>query len=228
MTASALSTLAILAVTAASSPFSLVAFSLVLATERGTRNGWPFIAGWVATVTLIGLAVDRLGASLDGDRASSSAPTARWVLIAELVIGVVLVLAGLRRRRRPPTPTAPGAVKAKPEPAWQRRIGTMGLVGAFALGGMVQTWPVMIAAAAELEQLDMSVATTTAWMVVFALATTSGLVVLQVLALRSPGSAAERLNRMRTYIDDHRATVINWVFVGCGVWLCVRALVGLL
>src|SRR5205085_11409644 len=47
---STLGTLAVLALTAAASPFSLIAFSLVPATERGRQNGIPFTLGWMPTV----------------------------------------------------------------------------------------------------------------------------------------------------------------------------------
>ena len=64
MTGSTLGTLLVLALTAALSPFSLVAFSLVLATDRGPRNGVAFICGWITTVTLIGVAMSFLGSSV--------------------------------------------------------------------------------------------------------------------------------------------------------------------
>ncbi len=54
MTSSSLVTLLVLALTAVVSPFSLIVFSLVLATDRGPRNGAAFIVGWIVTVVLIG------------------------------------------------------------------------------------------------------------------------------------------------------------------------------
>jgi threonine/homoserine/homoserine lactone efflux protein len=225
VTSSALVSLLILALTAALSPFSLVAFSLVLATDRGPRNGIAFICGWVTTVTLIGVVMSLIGVSAD---VNSSNTAGKWTLALELAIGVVLILAWARRRFRPHEKKEVVEKPAKPEPAWQRRIATMGYVGAFVTGGAVQTWPVMIAAASTILRLDLSGPTSLAWMFAFALATTGGIVVLEVLAWRSPGSAAERLNRLRAYIDDHRDSVINWLYLVAGLWLMIHGLLGLL
>ena len=65
MTGSSLITLLVLAATAAVSPFSLIVFSLVLATDRGARNGIAFIIGWIVTVVLIGAVMVTVGSSID-------------------------------------------------------------------------------------------------------------------------------------------------------------------
>ena len=64
-------------------------------------------------------------------------------------------------------------------------------------------------------------------MFAFALATTAGIVVLEVLAWRSPGSAADRLNRLRAYIDSHRDSAINALYLVAGLLLFFRGLLGL-
>ena len=64
MNSSTLGSLLILVLTAAVSPFSLVAFGLVLATDRGPRNGFAFILGWITTVTLIGIVTAIVGDSV--------------------------------------------------------------------------------------------------------------------------------------------------------------------
>src|SRR5213076_1187890 len=107
-------------------------------------------------------------------------------------------------------------------------VATMGYPGAFVTGGAVQTWPVMIAAAADILTLGLSGAASLAWMFAFALATTAGIVVLEVLAWRNPSGAVDRLRRLRTYIDTHRDSVINWVYLIVGLWLLFRAIIGLI
>ena len=98
MTGSTLGTLLVLALTAALSPFSLVAFSLVLATDRGPRNGVAFICGWITTVALIGVAMSFLGSSVS---VHASNTAGKWTLALELALGAVLVAAWARRRYRP-------------------------------------------------------------------------------------------------------------------------------
>jgi hypothetical protein len=179
------------------------------------------------TVTLIGVVMALLGSSVEFKQSN---PAGKWTLALELALGVVLILIWARRRFRPkPKPVAVVApVEDTEPPAWQRKIGTMGYPGAFIAGGAVQTWPVMIAAAAEILRLDLAASESLLWMFIFAVATTAGIVTLEVLAWRSPGSAAARLQRIRNYVDAHRDAVINWLALLGGLWLIFRGLLGLL
>jgi hypothetical protein len=225
VTSSTLVSLLVLALVAAASPFSLIAFSLVLATDRGPRNGVAFIAGWVTTVMLLGVVLSLVGSNVE---VKSSNTAGKWVLALELALGVVLVAAWARRRFRPREQEAVVDAPVKPEPAWQRHLSTMGYPGAFVAGGLVQTWPIMIAAAADILRLNLGAGRSLAWMLAFAVSTTAGIVVLEVLAWRSPSSAVERLDRLRSYIADHRDSVINWLYLVAGLWLFFRGLLGLL
>lgn len=224
MTSSTFVSLLLLSLTAAVSPFSLVAFSLVLATDRGPKNGIAFILGWITTVTLIGVAMSLIGANLE---VHDSNKAGKWVLALELALGVILVLLWARRRWRPREKKHVEPKPEKPVPAWQRHLATMKYPGAFVAGGAVQTWPVMIAAAADILRLNLGGPASLAWMFAFAVSTTAGIVVLEVLAWRNPGSAAARLNRIRNYVDRHRDSVVNVLYLVAGLWLFFRGLLGL-
>jgi hypothetical protein len=222
------STLLVLAATAAVSPFSLIAFSLVLATERGPRNGLAFIFGWITTVVIICLVSMAIGSAAS----ASSGTTSDVVLGIEIALGAVLLTMWVRRRFRARLgieAVEPELVPAddKPEPAWRRRIATMRAPGAFVLGGATQTWPVMIAGGAEIARADLATAAGVAVSVVFAVLTTTGIVILEVLAWRHPGTAADRLARIEGYVAAHRDTVISWAMLIGGVWLIGRGIVGL-
>jgi threonine/homoserine/homoserine lactone efflux protein len=225
MDSSTLVTLLLLALTAIASPFSLIAFSLVLATDRGPRNGIAFIGGWVFTVTMIGVIESFIDVNLD---ATESNTPGKWILAVQLVLGIVLLVVWARRRFQPKEPTAKVDAEEKPKPAWQRRLNTMGYVGAFVTGGAVQTWPVMIAAGAAILRLNLPGGQSFLWMFTFALVSTIGIVVLEVLAWRNPGSAGERLEHLQNYIRDHRDSVLTWVSLVAGLWLVSRAAIGLL
>ena len=226
MTGSSLATLLVLALTAAVSPFSLIVFSLVLATDRGAKNGFAFICGWIITVVLIGVVMIAIGDAAD---VPTSQTPRKWFLALQLTLGTMLIILFVRRRLRgrpieepvavlPPSPSRPGN-------AGSPRCGHPARV---ILGGATQTWPVMIAAGAEVARLDIPRAEAVLWMVLFAIATTAGIVVLEILAIRSPGSAASRLARIRTYVDNHRDSVINWAYLFGGLFLVYRGLIGLL
>jgi threonine/homoserine/homoserine lactone efflux protein len=224
MTGSSLATLLVLALTAAVSPFSLVVFSLVLASDRGARNGFAFICGWIITVVLIGVVMVAIGGATD---APTSETPRKWFLALQLALGTVLIIMFVRRRLRGQPIEEPVVEPAKPEPGWQRRIATMRAPGALILGGATQTWPVMIAAGAEVARLDIPNAEALTWMILFAIASTAGIVVLEILAIRNPGTAASRLDRIRAYVENHRDSVINWAYLFGGLFLVYRGLIGL-
>jgi hypothetical protein len=223
-------TLLVLAATAALSPFSLVVFSLVLASDRGPRNGVAFIAGWIVTVTAICLVSVAIGSAAS---ASDGGTSSDVVLGIEIALGVVLLTMWVRRRIRARVGLPEPAIvpepqpAATPEPGWRRRIATMRAPGAFVLGGATQTWPVMIAGGAEIARSGVSSTEAVLTSIAFALLTTAGIVVLEVLAWRHPGTAADRLNRIEAYVAAHRATVVNWVLLVGGVWLIGRGILGL-
>jgi len=232
------STLLVLAVTAAIAPFGLIAFSLVLATDRGTRNGVAFILGWIATVVAICAVCLAVGGAVEVNTGGTSGDVTLGIQIG---LGAVLLMLWVRRRVRARlgitdeqvpdefAPVAPPEPEPdKPPPAWQRRIASMGVVGAFVLGGALQPWPIMIAGGAEIAQSKIGDATAVLVAVLFAIGSAVGIIVLEALALRSPGSAAARLDRIRAYVDHHRDSVISWALLIGGLWLIGRGIYGLL
>jgi hypothetical protein len=86
----------------------------------------------------------------------------------------------------------------------------------------------MIAGGAEIARADLSTAEAIAVSVVFAIATTAGIAVLEVLAWRHPGTAADRLRRIEDYVSTHRDSVISWILLIGGIWLIGRGVYGLL
>lgn len=98
MNASSQASLAVLALTAAASPYILIAFSLVPATERGTKNGVPFIAGWVTMVMAIGVAGLIIGGAAN---VSSGGSTSDAICGAEIASGVVVLTMWRRDPARP-------------------------------------------------------------------------------------------------------------------------------
>jgi hypothetical protein len=126
-------TLLVLILTAAASPFSLVAFSLVLATDRGPKNGVWFIAGWIVTVIAICLVSIAIGSAVTSS--DSSGTTSDVTLGIQIALGAVLLMMWVRRRVRArmalPDPTElevdaiTESAPDKHEPAWRRRIATM-------------------------------------------------------------------------------------------------------
>lgn len=233
------STMLVLVLTAVVSPFSLIAFSLVLATDRGPKNGVWFILGWIVTVFAICAVSIAIGGAAD---VSSNSTTGDVTLGIQIALGAVLLMLWVRRKLRNrlgvPDPLAldvadtaeveaAAAAPDKPEPAWRRRIATMKAPGAFVMGGATQTWPVMIAGGAEIAHAS-GVSTTEQLLLglAFALATTIGIVILEVLAWRNPASAPERLRKIEDYVSTHRDNVVTWIMLFGGIWLLGRGIYG--
>jgi hypothetical protein len=241
MTGGTWSTLAVLALTAAITPFGLIAFSLLLATPKGTKNGIAFILGWIATVILIDIVCLVLGNAAEVDQGGAPGDVTLGIMIG---LGSVLLMLWARRRVRAKlgvpdiTPSeieqleqfespSTDAEPAKPPPAWQRKMGSIGVIGAFILGGALQPWPIMIAGGAEIAQVQIPTAEAVLVIVLFAIASAGGIIVLEIMALRSPGSAAARLEKIQNYVATHRDSVISWALLIGGLWLIGRGIIGL-
>jgi hypothetical protein len=227
-------TLLVLVATAAASPFSLVAFSLVLATDRGPRNGVWFILGWIVTVVAICLVSIAIGSAVTSSEGSGT--TSDVTLGIQLALGAVLLMLWARRRLRvraaisDPLQLEVEALTPapdKPEPAWRRRIASMKAPGAFVMGGATQTWPVMIAGGAEIAHAGLTTAAAVATSIVFAVLTTAGITILEILAWRNPATAADRLHRIETYVATHRDSVLSWILLVGGVYLLGKGVFGL-
>ncbi len=217
-------TLLVLAATAAISPFSLIVFSLVLATDRGARNGVAFIIGWIITVVLIGAVMITVGSSIDVPTRSGSR---KWFLAAALALGTILILIWLRRRFRPrphiavtPKPPADSPVAAAhrhdglPRCARPRR-GDADVAGddrrrrragqARHPGGRGDGLDGAVRRRHHCRDR-------------------------RVGSARHPltGDGRERLDRIRAYVEQHRDSVVNWLVLFGGLFLVYRGLIGLL
>ena len=87
-------------------PFPLIAFLLILSSEKGTRKGLAFILGWLAClVVVIGAVILLTGGK---PPAPATAPSTA-VLAIKLALGVVLILYAVRQERRRSLPRKPPA-----------------------------------------------------------------------------------------------------------------------
>ncbi|MEC3917147.1 GAP family protein [Nocardia sp. CDC160] len=85
------------AVGVAISPLALIAIILMLAAPRGRANALAFVAGWIATVTVLLLGVTALGSAAGAHRPDGGPAT--WVSWFRLGFGILLLLMALRQFR---------------------------------------------------------------------------------------------------------------------------------
>ena len=101
--------LLLLGALAALSPATIVVFILVLTTTRARVNTVAFLVGWGVSLTIVFAVAFAIG----GTRATQGTEGRIGVDVVEIVLGLVMVVAGVRRwqRRNTPRPSS-GASKA--------------------------------------------------------------------------------------------------------------------
>ena len=239
MTGGSWSTLAVLALTSAIAPFGLIAFSLVLATERGTRNGIAFILGWIATVMAIDAVVLIVGGAVEVDRGGTPGDVTLGI---EIGLGAVLFTMWVRRPR--PPPTGPRRTRrarhARSGPHRDRGAHTGQAPAGVATphrvhgGGRCVRARRRAPAVADHDRrgrgdrADRHRNRRGAARRV-ALRDRFGRRDHRARGARrgTPGSAAARLDRIRTYVETHRDSVVNWALLIGGLWLVGRGVAGL-
>jgi len=199
-------------------PLPIIGFIIVLSTERGIRNGWAFIVGW-----LVCLAVIVAGTiALTGGKppAPKSAP-ATFTYVVEVLLGVILLGTAVYVQRLDPN-------RPRKEPGWTTRVDEMRGVGAATLGVLLQPWALVAAGAASVAQADLSNGAQAVQVVLFTLLATGGLLAMEIYTITNKETAGEKLAALRHWLDTHRdraivilSTVVGVYLVGKGIYFLV-------
>ena len=131
------------------------------------------------------------------------------VLVIKALLGVLLILIGLRQRRRLGRPRKP--------PTWMARLDHMSPVAATGFGAFMVPWSLVAIGAATVVQAKLSTAGDWLALVAFCLLCTSTFLVMELYATFSPEAAQARLGRVRTWIDAHtdQAIIVGALVIGC-------------
>jgi hypothetical protein len=204
------------AIGVAISPIPLIAVILMLFTPRAKANGVAYLVGWVvglgALAAVVYLVIDAVDASTDST-ASDSTSTVK------VVLGVLLIVAALRRWRRRP---APGAEPAMPK--WMagvdhftpaRAVGLGVLLGAVNPKNLALTF----GAAAGLAQMGDSTTDAVAGIVAFVVVASS--TTAACVAYRVFGGERSRvhLDDAKVWLTAHNDAVMMILFLVFGVLL---------
>jgi len=208
--------LLLIAVVITLEPIPLTAFILVLASEGGVRKGAAFIFGWLLSLA----AVVTLTIVFTGNNPPkpNTAPSLAGLAL-KLVIGVVLVAIGLRRRARMGQPKP-----SKSPPRWQTGIDNMSPWVVIGLGPLVQPWGLVAAGVAIIMEAKLSSWESYIGLLLFCLVATGVYLVLEIYA----GFRAERaqaiMGSVRIWIDTHTDQVIIILSLGLGLWLVGKSI----
>ncbi|MFJ3174252.1 GAP family protein [Streptomyces roseus] len=197
-------------------PLHNSAFILLLSSRRGIRQGLAFMLSWLANLITVIVCVMLLTGGQPPARHSAPSTAA---IAAKLAIGVVLVLYGVHRHRRPPRPHGP--------PRWAARIDNASPATAAGLAWLLQPWALVGAGAATAIDADLS--TPTDWLALtgYCLLATLSLIVMETYALRAPAAADARLNALRSWLERHQEQLIVRLSLLAGLWLTARSIYAL-
>jgi len=194
-------------------PFPLIAFLLILSSEKGTRKGLAFILGWLACLVVV------LGAVilLTGGKppAPATAPSTA-VLAIKLALGVVLILYAVRQERRRGIP--------RKSPAWMARLDGFSVWSAAGLAAFLQPWALVAAGAATVSQAKLSNVWEWLILLLFCVLATSSFLYLELSAAFRPAAADALIKKLRNWLDTHQDQVIIVISLLLGFWLAGKSI----
>ena len=212
------------AVGVAISPVPIIAVILMLVTRQARVNGPAFVVGWLIGLGIIGVLVIGIAG---GAGASSGGEPATWVLVLELVLGLLLLLVALRQVR-----SRPQDGEEAPMPKWMGAID--GFTPGNALGAGVllsslnpKNLLLAVGAAATIAQTGIATSEQAIAYVVFALMATIGVASPVVIFFALGDRAAALLDPMKAWMGQNNAVIMAILCLVIGVKLIGQALGGL-
>jgi threonine/homoserine/homoserine lactone efflux protein len=197
------------------SPGSVVTVIVLLSMPSGRRRGIAFVVGWLLAIAVIGVLSVAL---LHGQDFSSHKTTpSRAASAAEVLLGVVVVLASARAFRR--------RARGRPSgdtPAWLARLDRTNWLLAVPVGAFMLTYSLTLVAAAEIMKANVSVADAAIAFVVFATASIVTIVAPVVVACLAPERSAERLARWRSWLLQNSRAIGLVALMVIGALLIAR------
>ena len=194
-------------------PFPLIAYLLILGSEKGTRKGLAFILGWLAClVVVIGAVVLLTG----GKPPQPSTAPSTAVLAIKLALGVVLIFYAVRQERRRGRP--------RKTPAWMARLDGFSAWSAAGLAAFLQPWTLVAAGAATVSQAKLSNVAEYLILLLFCLLATSSFLYLELSAAFRPVAADALMKKLRNWLDTHQDQVIIVISLLLGFWLAGKSI----
>lgn len=198
-------------------PLHNSAFILLLSTDRGVRKGLAFTLSWLANlVVVIGLVLLLTGGS---PPARHSAPSTAAIAV-KLACGVVLVVYGERKRRRP----GGRAGRQRRPPKWLARLDGATNWTAAGLAVLLQPWAMVGAGAATAVQGDTSSASSALALVGFCVLATASLLVMELYTVFRPDSARAALGGLRTWLENEKDQVVVTLSLLLGLYLVAKSI----
>lgn len=202
------------AVAIAISPLPIIAVILLLMSPRAKQVGLGYLAGWVAGIFLATTAATLLaGVIPEATETTGSQPI---IGVIQLVLGVLLLLLGVRQWKSRPAPGETAEL-----PAWMSKLDSMkvsavaGLALALAAANP-KNLLLAVAAGTVIGRGGLDAAGVAVVIVCFTLIAAISVTVPVVIAISAPTRAATVLASLRAWLAAHNAAIMTVVFVLLG------------
>ena len=197
------------------SPVSVVTVIVLLSMPSGRRRALAFVIGWLIAIAAIGaIAIFVLHGQ---DFSSKHSTPSRAASALEILLGSLLLLwAVVAYRRRKPSK------ESVAEPKWLSRVeGTHWLL-AVAVGAIMLSYALSLAAASEILKANVSSLDAAAAIVVFSLTSIVTVAAPIVVAVAAPERSAQRLAAWKSWLLGNSHTVALVVLMVVAALLIVR------
>jgi len=209
------------AIGVAVSPIAMIAVIVMLFSQRARVNGPAFLAGWVVGLAVVCAVVYVIADQSDVATSSSASDTTST---GKIVVGVLLLVMGLRRWRRRP---AAGAEAEMPK--WMSTVDSLSPLKALGLGVLLgavnpKNLALAAAAAAGVAQLGISTGDAVVALVVFVVVASITILGPVVYYLVGGQRAEGELDTLKSWLTLHNSAVMAVVLVVFGVDLIAKGL----
>jgi threonine/homoserine/homoserine lactone efflux protein len=211
------------AVGVAISPLPIVAVVLMLVTPGGRVNGPAFVLGWIVGLALIGAVVLAVAG---GASASDDGAPATWVSVLKLVLGLLVLLLGVKQfRGRPHGDAAPET------PKWMQALDRFTPVKAAGAGVALsavnpKNLLLAIAGAATIAQTGIDAGEQAIAYAVFVVIATAGVALPVAIALALGERSHEPLDRLNRWLSENNAVIMAVLLAVIGTKLIGDAISG--
>ena len=197
------------------SPVSVVTVIVLLSMPSGRRRALAFVCGWLLAIAGIGaLTVFVLHGQDFGSKQSSPSRAASAL---EVLLGCLLLIgsAVAYRRRKP----SKGGAS---EPKWLNRVERTHWLLAVAVGAIMLSYALSLAAASEILKANVSALNAGIAIVVFALTSVVTVAAPIVVALVAPERSAQRLAAWKAWLLGNSRAVVLIVLMVVGAFLIFK------
>jgi hypothetical protein len=199
------------------SPVSVVTIIVLLSMPSGRRRALAFVCGWLIAIAAIGaIAIFVLHGQ---DFSSKHSTPSRAASALEILLGSLLLLwAVVAYRRRKPSK------EGVSEPKWLSRVeGTHWLL-AVAVGAIMLSYALSLAAASVILKANVSSLDAAAAIVLFSLTSIVTVAAPIVVAVTAPERSAQRLATWKAWLLGNSHTVVLVVLMVVAALLIVRGI----